>query len=314
MGWQTLSGCSTGGDLLSVKKFKLFVGLFMKIRRDARIPRLVMVVMASGLASVLCGCVLPVTLPLPAEVTRLRNIVYTPPSCPSPLSADVFYRPGGKPSPAVLLVHGGGWKSNGPRWSMNGVARRLAARGYVVVNLSYRGVPEDRYPAPLEDLRTAIQWMRRNAVEYGIDPGHIATYGFSAGGHLAALVALRDDNPEKIKAVVCCNAPFDLTLDPHSDLVEEFLGTRLENNPSLFRDASPVNHVNGSSPPIFIYQGTDDDLVIPEHAIRMQAAYIRAGMNLEIRWMEGRSHVDGLLLSGGRVEEAIDFLDGILKR
>jgi len=260
------------------------------------------------------GCVLPVNVPVAPGVKRQKSVIYTPPSWPTPLTADVFHRPGGSPAPAVLLIHGGSWKANGARWSMDGIARKLAARGYVVVNVTYRGAPDYRYPAPVEDLREAIRWMRRNAGTYGIDPRRIATYGFSAGGHLAAQVALRDDNPEKVMAIVAGSAPFDLTLYPGGDIVPEFLGGTRDKIPGLFREASPVNHVTRSSPPIFIYQGTDDDLVQPEHAIRMQAAYRRVGMDPEIHWMPGRSHVDGFLLPGGRVDEAIDFLDATMKR
>ncbi|GAA5119522.1 alpha/beta hydrolase [Luteolibacter yonseiensis] len=262
----------------------------------------------------LCNCILPVAAPLPKGVRLQRDVTYTPPSWPSPLTADIFHRPGSPPAPAVLLVHGGSWKAGGARWPMNGIARKLAARGYVVVNVSYRGAPSDHYSAPVHDLREAIRWMRRHADEYGIDPRHIATYGFSAGGHLAAQVALRDHNPENVEAIVAASAPFDLTIDPNMAAVPEFLGTTEVKNLQLFREASPVNHVNRSSPPIFIYQGTSDDLVKPEHAIRMRAAYRRAGMDPQIHWMPGRSHVDGFLLPGKKVDQAIDFLDGIMKQ
>lgn len=268
---------------------------------------------ASTSVALLCGCVLPVAAPLPKGVTQQRDVTYTPPSWPSPLSADIFYRPNSAPAPAVLLVHGGSWKADGARWSMNGIARKLAARGFVVVNVTYRGLPHDHYPAPVEDLREAIRWMRRHADEYGIDPKHIATYGFSAGGHLAAQVALLDHNPEDVEAIVAGSAPFDLSLYPGGDIVPKFLGGTRDKIPERFHEASPVNHVIRSSPPIFIYQGTADDLVQPEHAIRMQAAYRRVGMDPEIHWMQGRSHVDGFLLPGKRVDQAIDFLDGIMK-
>lgn len=267
-----------------------------------------------GLVPLLGSCTLPSAAPLPAGVRRQKDVTYTPASWPSPLRADVFYRPGAPPAPAVLLVHGGSWKADGARWSMNGIARKLAGRGYVVVNVTYRGVPGDLYPAPVEDLREAIRWMRRNAEVYGIDPRRIAIYGFSAGGHLAALVALKDGNPEKVDAIVAGSAPFDLTLYPGGDIVPKFLGGTQKQVPGLFRTASPVNHVTRSSPPIFIYQGTDDDLVQPEHAVRMQAAYRKVGQNPEIHWMKGRSHVDGFLFSGNKVDEAIDFLDGVMKR
>jgi acetyl esterase/lipase len=77
----------------------------------------------------LCGCVLPVAAPLPNGVRLQRDVTYTPPSWPSPLTADIFHRPGSPPAPAVLLVHGGSWKAGGARWPMNGIARKLAGRG-----------------------------------------------------------------------------------------------------------------------------------------------------------------------------------------
>lgn len=262
----------------------------------------------------LCSCLLPVAAPLPEGVKRQKEVTYTPSSWPIPLAADIFYQPGAPLAPAVLLIHGGSWQEDGARWSMNGIARKLAARGFVVVNATYRGLPHDRYPAPVEDLREAIRWMRRHADEYGIDPRHIATYGFSAGGHLAALVALRDGNPEHVEVIVSASGPFDLTLSKDGDAVPGFLGGSKDKIPELYREASPVNHVTRSSPPIFIYQGTKDNVVIPEHAIRMQAAYRRVGRDTEIHWMQGRSHVDGFLSPGKRVDEAIDFLDGVMKR
>jgi len=265
-----------------------------------------------GSLSFFAACAVPVAFPLPHEVKRQKDVRFSM-AAPS-LLADVYYRPQASAAPAVLLVHGGSWQSNGPRWSMNGIARKLANRGYVVVNASYRGLPEDRYPVPVDDLREALRWMKANSGRYGISPDRIAVYGFSAGGHLAAMVALKDGNPERVKVIVTASAPLDLMLYPGGDIVPCFLGGTQKEIPEVFREASPVNHVTRSSPPIFIYHGTADDLVQPEHAVRMQAAYRRAGMNPEIHWMKGRSHVDGFLMPGTKVDEAIDFLDGILKQ
>lgn len=288
--------------------------LMKSVGKMGRAQRMAKWVTIGGTACFLVACLPPVAAPLSPEVRRQKDSVYTPQSWPSPLKADVFYRPGNHRSPGILLVHGGSWQADGARWSMNGIARKLANRGYVVVNVTYRGLPSDRYPAPIEDLRRAIQWMRLNAGAFGIDQDRIGVYGFSAGGHLAAQVALAKGNPENVKAVVTASAPFDLTLYANGDVVPKFLGGSYAEIPEVFRDASPVNHVTRTSPPIFIYQGTDDDLVQPEHAIRMQAAYRRAGMNPDIHWMKGRSHVDGFLFPGNKVDEAIDFLDATLKR
>lgn len=243
-----------------------------------------------------------------------KDVVYTPPSWPKPLLADVYQPRGRGPFPAVLLIHGGGWKTADGRWQMKSIARKLARHGYVVVNVSYRGTPEFQYPAPLEDLREALRWMRINAPARRIDPERIATFGYSAGGHLAALVALKDAPAEaQPKVIVAGGGPFDLTLYPGGDLVPALLGGTQSTVPERFRDASPVNHVRDDSPPIFLYHGSADKLVPPEHARRMQAEYQRHGVKNEIRWLPGRSHLTAFVFSGSAVDDAIRFLDRTLK-
>jgi hypothetical protein len=85
------------------------------------------------------------------------------------LRADAWIPDGVGPHPAVLLVHGGGW-ARGKREDMDGIAKRLVRRGFVVVNVSYRLAPEHLYPAPVADLRQALAWMKTNALELKIDP------------------------------------------------------------------------------------------------------------------------------------------------
>lgn len=252
-------------------------------------------------------------LPLPRDVKRERDVRYTPERWPKPMLADVYYRPGKAACPAVLLIHGGSWKASDDRWTMAFVAKALVRRGYVVVNVGYRGTPADRYPAPLEDLREAITWMRANSQRYGIDPQRIATYGFSAGGHLAAQVALQDGNPSRVRAIVAAAAPFDFYRDSGGDEESAFLGGRREEIPAIFREASPIYHVTRSSPPIFIYQGNKDSVVSPDHARWMAAEYRKHGFNTEVHWLEGRGHSGIMIFPGDAVDRAIDFLDQELK-
>ena len=196
---------------------------------------------------------------------------------------------------------------------MNFIARKLVKRGYVVMNVTYRGTPDFQYPAPVDDLREAIRWMRSHSEMYGIDRKKIATFGYSAGGHLAALVALQDQNRTNIQAIVAGGGPFDLTLYPGGDLVPAFLGGTRSKIPGKFREASPVNYVSKGSPPIFIYHGSADKLVPPEHAQRMQAAYQKQGFKTDIHWIDGRSHIGAFIVSGPTLDRAIDFLDRVMK-
>lgn len=240
-----------------------------------------------------------------------KNIVYTPENWPVPVMADLYRPPGKAPAPAVLLVHGGGWTGSDGRWQMDPIAKKLARRGYAVLNATYRLAPRWTYPAPIEDLQEAVKWMRDHAAEEGIDPNRIAAYGYSAGGYLATLTGLNDDM--HIRAIVAGGTPSDLTFYHGGSLVPQFLGTSLRANPGRFYEASPVNHVTPNSPPVFIYHGTADQLVQPEHAMRLAAAFERNNVPHETYWIEGRDHIAAFLLPGESVDRAIDFLDRTMK-
>jgi len=145
------------------------------------------------------SCASCVMVPGPVPVASLsgvrleKNVIYSPPGWPQPMSADVYQPVGKGPRPAVLLLHGGGLTDTGGKWQMNGIAAKLAKRGYVVVNATYRTAPAYPYPVPMDDVKAALAWMKKDGAKYGIDRRRIATFGYSAGGYLASLIALTDD-------------------------------------------------------------------------------------------------------------------------
>jgi arylsulfatase A len=101
-----------------------------------------------------------------------------------------LHRPAARsaPLPAIVCFHGGGW-SKGERGNLTLLAQALAARGFVVVTISYRLSGEAKFPAALHDAKAAVRWLRAQAATYGIDPAAIGVTGLTAGGHLAALLA-----------------------------------------------------------------------------------------------------------------------------
>lgn len=242
--------------------------------------------------------------------TARKNFVYTPDHWPRPLQADLYQPRGEGPFAGVLLVYGGSWSAHDHRWHMRHVARRLARRGLIAVIASYRGCPDFLYPAPLEDLREALRWMRRHAAEWRLSPDRIGTYGFSAGGHLAALLgttAAGNGSPP-VAAIVAASAPHDLTLYPEAEIPPRFLGTTYARNPALFREASPLFHVKPSTPPCFLYHGTADTVVSPEHSRLFKSALDHAGVRGELHWLRGRGHAMTLILGGAAERAAVDFL------
>lgn len=262
-----------------------------------------------------CGTVRQGDRPEKAAPDRSpREVTFTPASWPVALKADLYGASAGAARPGVLLIYGGSWSAADHRWQMRRLARKLAQHGFVVMNATYRGAPEFHFPAPVEDLRAALRWMRGHAEELGLAPNRLAAYGFSAGGHLAELLGTEAGPPEvRVQAVVAASAPSDLTLFGGGPLVERFLGATLAQRPELYREASPVNHVSADDPPFFLYQGTDDKTVSPAHSRAFKAALDRAGVRNELFWVEGRGHGSILLLDGGAEERAIAFLEDVLR-
>ncbi|MEO5716750.1 MAG: alpha/beta hydrolase [Luteolibacter sp.] len=271
------------------------------------IPPLLLTMLLASCASQPVSSGPPQKAVMKSDFTVRRDIVYTLANWPAPVMGDLYRPVGAKSAPAVLLVHGGGWTGKDGRWQMTGIAKKLAKRGYVVLNVTYRLAPRWIYPAPVDDLKQAVKWMRTHAAEEGIDPQRISTYGYSAGGYLAALVGL--DETQHIKAIIAGGTPADLTLYPGGDLVPQFLGGTKREIPDRFREASPVYHVTRKSPPVFIYHGGADTLVPPEHAWEFIAALEKNKVAHEVYWIEGRDHIAAFLLPAGSVDAAVDFLD-----
>jgi acetyl esterase/lipase len=132
----------------------------------------------------------------PDGVEALVDVTYATLAGYRPLKLDLYQQSGSGsgPKPAVIYVHGGGFEYGNPRmntpaWgTLDSLMAQIAARGYVVAAVSYRLSSEAKFPAQLEDVKSAIRWVRANAGKYGIDPQRLAVWGESVGGSIAALV------------------------------------------------------------------------------------------------------------------------------
>lgn len=246
------------------------------------------------------------------KFTKSNNVVFTPKNWPSTLVADQYKPSSVEPTPAVLLIHGGGWNKKERRGDMKGIAKKLASRGYFVMNTTYRLTPDWKFPAQKNDIDIAIQYLRENSSSLNIDTNNIATFGYSAGGHLAALSGL--DPKNRVKAIVAGGAPSDLSFWPDGKLTGLLLGGPYKGNETIYRQASPVSQIRPSSPPVFIYHGTGDDLVPIEHPLTFISYLEKSGVKHETYWIKGRSHIMTHLFSASAVPKAIDFLDKHLKQ
>ncbi len=211
------------------------------------------------------------------------------------------------PRPAVILLHGGGW-SSGSRSDMGVAAREFARAGYVAFSIDYRHpdtvTPQNLWPAQLDDAQRAVRWVRAHAEEYGVDPERLASYGWSAGAHLAAMLAVRDtrDNSDsdmaayssRVNCVVSLAGDMDLSV-PQTDAsfsqdLAVFLGGTPEERPETYRDASPLTWVDATAAPFLIVHGGLDDAILVDQSRRMVTALFDAGVAVGLVALPSVSH------------------------
>lgn len=264
----------------------------------------------------------PAATPLPEErpFIVLEDQRYSPPGWPQPLFADVYLpdTPNMATRPVALLVHGGGWQGRTPE-DMAPIAEHLAQRGFVAVNIGYRFAPEYKFPAQIHDLQQAMHWIHRQADEWRIDTSRIAGVGYSSGAHLVSLLAVvagqggEVDRPyggerTRLDAVIAGGTPTNLFKFDDGRLVVEFLGgTRLE-VPLQYANASPMKHIHPQVPPFFLFHGTWDDLVPPDHAKDFYHALREQGIYSELYLLRYRGHITTFLTRYNAIEAGIDFL------
>ena len=243
-----------------------------------------------------------------------------------PLELDLYVPAGLEgPVPVVVYVHGGGWQRGSrrdpPPLLDADFYDQIAAQGLAVAAVDYRLSGEARFPAPLADVRTAVDWVRDHAAGYGLDPGRVFLWGDSAGGHLALLAALTGS---AVGAVVAwfpvtdlVGMPFDLAEaggipDRGPDSREaRLLGAPAASVPDLARQASPVAHARAGAPPVLLMHGTADDLVPAAQSIRLAEALDRAGARVELELVPGASHFwKGAGDVGAIIARSVEFLRG----
>ena len=244
------------------------------------------------------------------------------------LKADVFVPPGEvKDAPAVLLVHGGGWRS-GDRSQLRGYGILLGRRGYVCVASEYRLVPEAPWPAQIHDVKAALRWMRANATALGIDPDKIAIEGNSAGAHLALLAAGTPNRPEfegdggnagvptDVAAAIGVYAP---TLFWHQESERggvPIVALDEQGDAAMAAGASPLRHISGQFPPTLLIHGTKDTVVPPLASVRMYEELVAAKVPVELHMYADQPHAFDAAPEFGRqcAAEMLLFLDRYVRQ
>ncbi|GAA4629985.1 hypothetical protein GCM10023196_053540 [Actinoallomurus vinaceus] len=260
-----------------------------------------------------------------------------------PLLLDLVTPVGGGPVPVVLWIHGGAWMrgTNKPYPTpvpVDLIRDGLLDAGIAVASVQYRLSAEAIFPAQLYDVKAAVRWLRHHAVELGLDSGRFGAWGDSAGGHLAALLAVTGHRGDlegdlgvtgvssAVQACVDWYGPAHLAsmqaqshplatddYDAPDSVVSRLLGAPVQTVLERAAIASPVTHVSSGAAPILIIHGVEDRLVPVDQSRMLADAYDRAGANARFTPIDNADHVFEGVDHRPLVKASVDFLSTALR-
>lgn len=261
-------------------------------------------------------------------VTSLPGLVYATYEGYRPLELDLYLPPAEArsktPRPLIIFVHGGRFsmghrRRNGAFENWPELLASIAKQGYATASVSYRLSGEAGFPAPIQDIKAAIRWLRLHAEQYDIDPSRIAIWGASAGGALAALAGTScgvaelappdaDLNGEPgadalstsdcVQAAVAWYGVFDhaaMTADSPLQGPESYsdylvCGGDIRCTPDKLAFPSAVTYVDKSDPPFLIMHGTDDTILPIEQSRIFREKLQAAGVENSMVTIDGVGH------------------------
>jgi acetyl esterase/lipase len=210
---------------------------------------------------------------VPKHLERIEDLEYAPGN-----ELDLYRHAelGPGPHPTLLQIHGGSWRGGNRRQQARPLIHRMAENGWICVSASYPLVPAATFPDQLVALKQVLHWMRTAGTEYGIDPDFIAVTGGSAGGHLAALLALTEHRDEyqpgfetadtSVQAAVPAYGIYDFlnrstTRDEWPIIPRYVMKAAKHEDEARYRAASPLDQVHEAAPPFLVIHGTEDAVV-----------------------------------------------------
>ena len=246
---------------------------------------------------------------LPAGVVVHRDLAYVSGGHPRQV-LDLYLPDLGHATPLIIWIHGGAFRMGSKE---DHVPFEMLEQGYAIASLNYRLSQHARFPAQIEDCKAAVRWLRAHADTYGLDLLRFASWGESAGGHLAAMLGTAGhersfevgehlDRSSCVQAVLDFFGPTDfLQMDaqrlpegmvhdaadsPESQLV----GGPIQERPAKVARANPVTYVTPEAPPFLIVHGDRDPLVPYGQSLLLVDALRAAGVPVTFYTVVGAGH------------------------
>jgi acetyl esterase len=236
----------------------------------------------------------------PAQTQRVRtidDIVYAQ-AAGTELLMDAALPNSGVPTPAIIIVHGGGWVRGDRRADVQPLFKPLSDAGFAWFSISYRLMKDvTQFGVAIDDVESAVSYVKSHAAEFNVDPGRIALVGESAGGQLAAMAALRGGEAASVRAVVAFYAPTDLvSLIKNSNYLPPQIRTSVMGTPwerlviAGLAQLSPVENVHRNMPPFLFIHGTADSLVPITQSTDMCDRMHEVGASCDVYPIDGAGH------------------------
>ncbi|NEP06073.1 MULTISPECIES: alpha/beta hydrolase [Okeania] len=282
----------------------------------------------------------------PMEVKVLQNLVYGNYNYQNQEKALLLdlYLPETKPEkplPLLIYIHGGGWLQGTKEYCPGKI---VVQRNYAMACISYRFSNEALFPAQIQDVKTAVRWLRKNADKYDLDPKNVGAWGPSSGGHLSALLGTSagvkelegTNNPEISSAVqaVCAWYPltdftkvppaFEESITPaveekykdkewyiYTLVTHKLLGGPVSQKLELAAFTNPINYIDAQDPPFLIMHGEKDNVVPMSQSVLLADALSEKGVEVQLEkkpdW--GHYHGRGEAFDPALIDMAMDFFD-----
>lgn len=243
-----------------------------------------------------------------------------------------LHRPAMPKSPLVVYVHGGAWRA-GSKSDVPIAA--LLDLGFAIASVDYRLSTQAVFPAQIHDIKAAIRFLRASAERFQIDATSIAIIGSSAGGHLAALVGVTNENralegkigehldqssavqrivslygASNLQTILAQSTEYGLKM--RVPALELLLGGQPTEKPELAKLASPVAHLDKDDPPLLLIHGDADPQMPPEQSRELAKAYEDMGLAVKLITLPGSRHGGDEFYDGERTDTMAAFLSEAL--
>jgi alpha-L-fucosidase 2 len=249
-------------------------------------------------------CLLAVVLVSMTFASEVNDVEFARPGGFS-LTLDARTPDGNGPFPAVIIVHGGSFSHGNKRTYVTPLFDLLSNAGFAWFTINYRLAPDYAFPAAVEDVESAVRWVRANAAKYRVDARRIALAGESAGGYLVAYAGASSKGDARVAAVVDFYGPNDLVLQTKARRAEppdpsktgpgllEFMGFKTWRDEGVverLRAASPATLVSQNMPPFLFIHGDADEQVPYQQSPQMCDLMRKAGAQCEVITVEAGRH------------------------